>query len=165
VDQAPDSFLEIVWERSGRRSWSGSPSMRSPGRCGARLMQWPASARSQTRLPTRPRGLLVDQDFATEDADAAEPTGRPCAICGTAMEHWRPRSQKYCSDRCRTAAAKKQRTEQPRDSPKVPRPKPPAASRAGSAGSPCRGRPRAATSRGLSRADGGPASPGSGPNV
>jgi hypothetical protein len=25
VDQAPDGFLEIVWEKSERRSWSGSP--------------------------------------------------------------------------------------------------------------------------------------------
>jgi hypothetical protein len=23
VDQAPDSFPKIVWEKSGRRSWSG----------------------------------------------------------------------------------------------------------------------------------------------
>lgn len=41
------------------------------------------------------------------------------------MEYWRPRSQKYCSAPCRTAAAKKQRAEQPKgDSPKVQRPKP-----------------------------------------
>ncbi|MER6307816.1 HNH endonuclease [Streptomyces chattanoogensis] len=67
----------------------------------------------------------MDQDLAAEAANAAEPEGRPCAICGTAMEYWRPRSQKYCSAPCRTVAAKKQRTERPKgDSPKAPRPKP-----------------------------------------
>ncbi|UQX01768.1 HNH endonuclease signature motif containing protein [Streptomyces sp. RerS4] len=61
----------------------------------------------------------------TDDADAtSERAGRPCAICDTVMESWRPRSQKYCSDPCREAAAKKQRTERPKDAPKIRRPKP-----------------------------------------
>lgn len=61
---------------------------------------------------------------STDDADnsASERAGRPCSVCGTVMEYWRPRSQKYCSDPCRNSAAKRQRVERPKDAPKVRRP-------------------------------------------
>ncbi|MFF5718570.1 HNH endonuclease [Streptomyces buecherae] len=68
----------------------------------------------------------MDYGFgSTNDADnsASEQAGRPCAVCGTVVESWRPRSQKYCSDPCRTSAGKKQRAERPKDAPKVRRPK------------------------------------------
>ncbi|QEV19329.1 HNH endonuclease [Streptomyces alboniger] len=67
----------------------------------------------------------MDHGFgSSNDADnsTTEHAGRPCAVCGTVMEYWRPRSQKYCSDPCRTSAAKKQRAERPKDAPKVRRP-------------------------------------------
>ncbi|GHF62544.1 hypothetical protein GCM10010218_50030 [Streptomyces mashuensis] len=65
----------------------------------------------------------MDHALTTDEADStsSEPSGRPCVICGTTMEYWRPRSQKYCSDPCRAAAAKKQRAERPKDAPKTRR--------------------------------------------
>lgn len=79
------------------------------------------------RLQPRPRqSINLGIALATNDTDDAtsSPAVRLCAICGTTLDGWRPRTQKYCSEPCRAAAVKKRRAERPKAAPKVRRPKP-----------------------------------------